>query len=179
MVRDPGTQPSADVPSFSVRWEGLVVVLDTLTVNAILKRVTARVPEVREASVEAEDGRLGLTIRIKKGVTVPAKAYLSSFRLKDGFLGFHVSKLTAFGFLPVPDWILVRIVQRLPAGFAFYYPGARVFVVNLTSVLPAELSLQIRQVVCEGGEIRAYFGPSQYRLDKLIDEIGRDPFQDE
>lgn len=179
MIRDPGTRPSADLPSLSVRWEGLVVVLDTMTINAILKRVIERVPEVHSVTVEAEDGRLCLTMRIKRGVTVPAKAYLSSFRLKDGFLGFHVSRLTAFGFLPVPDWILRRIVRGLPAGFAFYYPLGRVFVVNLSSVLPSGLSLQIRQVVCEESEVRVYFGPSQYRLDRLIEEIGRDPFSDD
>lgn len=176
---DVGVRPSADLPSYSVSWEGLVVVLDTMTVNAILKRATERVPEVRDLFVEAEDGRLGLTIKVRKGISIPAKAFLSSFRLKDGFLGFHVSELTAFGFLPVPDWILRRIVHRLPPGLAFYYPGDRIFVVNLTSVLPSELALQIRHVICEGGEIRAHFGPSQYRLDRLIEEIGKDPFSDE
>ncbi len=166
--------PTTDVPSLSVRWEGLVVVIDTLTLNALLRSATRRVPEVREITVDAEDGRLALNVKLHKGISVRLKGYLSSFRLKDGFLGCHVSSLTAFGFLPIPDALLRRVVARQSPGLAFFYPSERVLVVNLTSVLPPDLSLQIRDVVCENGEIRAHFGPSHLRLDRLIEAIGRE-----
>ena len=41
------------------------------------------------------------------------------------------------------------------------------------------LSVQVKNVVCENGEMRLVFGPSQYRLDKLLSDMGRDPFADE
>ncbi len=172
-------QPTADVPSLAVRWEGLVVVIDAMTINAILRRAAKRVPEVREIAVDAEGGRLELRVKLRKGITVPLKGLLSSFRLKDGFLGFQVTKMTAFGFLPIPDSLLRRIVVRQRPGLAFFYPDQRIFVVNLTSVLPSGLSLQIRDVICENGEIRAVFGPSQLRLDRLLEEIGKAAFGEE
>jgi hypothetical protein len=39
--------------------------------------------------------------------------------------------------------------------------------------------LQVKDVVCENGEMRFVFGPSQYRLDRVIEEMGKDPFSDE
>ena len=66
-----------------------------------------------------------------------------------------------------------------PPGRAFFYPEDRIVVVDLSGVLPPELSVQVKDVVCENGEIRLVFGPSQYRLDKLLADMGRDPFADE
>ncbi len=181
-VLSPGVSPllrPVDIPSMAIRWEGLVVSIDGTTLNAILSRATRRIREIRQILVEPEDGLLGLTVRIKRFVPVLCRAHLTSFRLKDGFLGFRIEDLTVFGFVPVPNWILRRIVSHRPAGQAFYYPEDRVFVVNLNSVLPPELSIQIREVMCQNGELRFVFGPSQYRLDRLIDEMGRDPFDEE
>ncbi len=179
MFRDLIHQPKVDVPSLSVRWEGLVVVLDTTTLNTVLRRAVRRVPEVRDIGVEAENGRLGLMIKLRKVVSVPLRADVTSIRMKDGFLGFVLEHVKAFGFLPVPDALLRKIVEHLPEGLAWFYPGDRVFVVDLTSVLPPELSLQVREVICEGGEIRVVFGPSQFRLDRLMEELDRDPFAED
>ncbi len=176
MSETPVAPPRVDVPSLSVRWEGLVVVLDATTLNTILRRAARRVPEIQEIHVEPEDGRLGLTIRVKKGVRFPLRSRVTNIRWKDGWLGFTIEHLTVFGFLPIPNWVLRRLVARQPTGFAFFYPEDRVMVVNLTSLLPPELSLEVRDVVCEGGEIRMSFGPSHYRLDRLLEMIERDPF---
>ncbi|MRR12337.1 hypothetical protein EG835_07715, partial [bacterium] len=41
----PSTRPpTVDVPSLSVRWEGLVVVIDEQPINTFLHRATRRVP---------------------------------------------------------------------------------------------------------------------------------------
>ena len=55
-----------------------------------------------------------------------------------------------------------------PPGRAFFYPAERIVVIDLNGVLPPELSVQVKDVVCENGEMRLVFGPSQYRLDKLL-----------
>ena len=81
--------------------------------------------------------------------------------------------------LSIPNWVLTRIVERQPEGRAFFYPEERIVVVNLNGILPPELSVQVKDVVCENGELRFIFGPSQYRLDKVIAEMGRDPFEDD
>ncbi len=171
------TPPRADVPSLSVRWEGLVVVLDETTLNTLLRRATQRVPEIREISAELEDGRLGLSVQVKKGVRVRFHSRVTNIRWKDGWLGFTIEHLTMFGFVPIPNWVLRKLVARQKKGFAFFYPEDRVVVLNLTSLLPAELSLQVREVICDGGEIRAVFGPSHYRLDRLLEILEEDPFR--
>ena len=171
--------PSADLPALTVRWEGLVVAIDATTLNTIARKATRNVPEIREILIEPEDGRLGLTVRIKKGIPVAFRGRVESVRFKDGFLGFTVADLRVFGIVPIPNWVLTKIVERQPAGRAFYYPDDRIVVVNLNGVLPPELSVQVKDVVFENGEMRFIFGPSQYRLDKVIAEMGRDPFEDD
>ncbi len=169
-------RPTVDVPSLSVRWEGLVVVIDEQTINTVLHRITRRVPEVSDIVVEAEGGVLTLTIKVKKGVRFPLKSRVTSIRFRDGWLGFALEELKVFGFVPIPAWVLKRIVDRQPRGFALFYPDERVVVLNLTSFLPPELSLEVRDIRFENGEVRAAFGPSRYRLDRLVESLDADPF---
>jgi hypothetical protein len=171
--------PTVDLPSLSVRWDGLALAIDATTLNAIAKKAIRNVPRIEEILVEPENGRLGLTIRVRKGVPILFRSHLESLRFKDGFLGFAVADLTVFGFLPVPDWVLRKIVRRQPEGRAFFYPKERIVVINLGPFLPPELSVHVREVVCENGEMRFVFGPCQYRLDRVIEEMGRDPFSEE
>lgn len=169
-------RPSVDVPSLNVRWEGLVVVVDEQTVNTVLHKATRRVPEISDILVEADGGILSLTIKVKKGVRFPLRSRVTSIRFRDGWLGFALEELKLFGFLPIPPWVVKRIVDRQPPGFAFFYPDERVVVLNLSTVLPPELALEVREVRCENGEIRIAFGPSHLRLDRLVETLERDPF---
>ena len=176
MSAAPVKPPTVDVPSLSVRWEGLVVVIDEQTINTVLHRVTRRVPEVSDILVEADGGVLSLTIKVKKLVRFPLRSRVTSIRFRDGWLGFALEELKVFGFLPIPPWVVKRIVDRQPPGFAYFYRDERVVVLNLTTVLPPELSLEVREVRCENGEIRVAFGPSHLRLDRLVESLDRDPF---
>lgn len=179
MSLEPLVPPVADLPSLMVRWEGLVVTIDAQTLNTVAHRLTASIPEIREVQFELENGVVSILVRLKKGVPVPLRARIGSIRFRDCFLGFTVENATAFGWVPIPKWVFRRIANHLPAGRAYWYPTDRVFVLNLGPVLPADLSLQVSKVVCENGEIRMHFGPSHYRLDRLVAEIGRDPFADD
>ncbi len=171
--------PTVDLPSLTVRWEGLVVAVDATTLNAVARKAIRNVPEIDKILVEPENGRLGLTVRVRKGIRVLFKSHLESLRFKDGFLGFAIADLTVFGFVPIPNWVLRKIVDRPPPGRAFFYPNERVVVIHLGPLLPAGLSVQVREVVCENGEMRFLFGPCQYRLDKFLEELGKDPFSED
>lgn len=170
--------PSADIPSLSVRWEGLTVIIDATTLNTIVRRATRRVKEIREILVEPEGGQLGITIRAGRFFRATYRGHVDSLRYSNAFLGFRIRDLTAFGFLPVPRWALRKIAASRP-GLLFFYPEDRVFVVNLTTLMPPELSLQIQEATFENGEVRVQFGPSHYRLDRLMEELDRDLFEDE
>jgi hypothetical protein len=172
-------RPSVDVPALTIRWEGLVVAIDANTLNAVARKATQKVPEITEILVEPEHGRLGIAVRVRKGIRVRFRSHLESLRFKHGFLGFRLADLTAFGFFPIPDWVIRKVVDRQPEGRAFFYPESRVIVVNLNHLLPPELSVQVKDVLCENGEMRFLFGPSQYRLDRFIEDLGKDPFADE
>ena len=176
----PPDQPVPDFPTLSVRWEGLVVVLDSMTLNTVVRKALSKLPEIRNLLIEPDNGKLGVTLTVKRrGVPVPLRSHFTSIRLKDGFLGFHVDDLVAFGFVPIPNWLLRRIVVHLPQQATFFYPDERVVVINLNSFLPEDLLVNIREVLCENGEMRFVFGPGLYRLDKLVDCIGKDPFEDD
>ena len=168
-----------DLPSLTVRCDGLVVAIEATKLNAIARKAIRNVPEIDEILVEPEDGRLGLAVRIRKRIRVLFKSHLTSLRFKDGFLGFAIADLTVFGFVPIPNWVLRKIIDRQPPGRAFFYPEQRVIVINIAPLLPLELSVHVRDVVCENGEMRFLFGPCQYRLDRFIEELGKDPFDEE
>ncbi len=179
MSSAPPVPPVADLPSLSIRWDGLVVTIDATTLNTLVRRATTHVKEIEEILIDPEEGRLGLTIKLRRGIALPFRGEVTSIRLRDGFLGFGITELKVFGFVPIPDWVLKRIVERQPPGRAFYYPENRVFVINLNAFLPRELSLYVREVICEPGELKLCFGPSHYRLDRILEEIGSDPFSDD
>ena len=180
-VSSPGpvAPPSADLPSLAVRWEGLVVTLDAITLNTIVRKALRKVEGIEEILVEPENGRLGLTIAVRKGLAFSFRGHLASIRFKDGFLGFSIANASVFGFLPIPNWVIQRIVDRGMPGRAVFYPDERVIVIDLNSVLPPDLSVDVKEVQCENGELRLIFGKSQYRLDRLLDDIGKDPFEGE
>ncbi|HKC24901.1 MAG TPA: hypothetical protein VKF32_09175 [Thermoanaerobaculia bacterium] len=175
----PISAPSADLPSLSVRWEGLVVSVDATTLNTLVRKAVRGVEEVEEILVEPENGRLGLTIRVKKGIRFSFRGHLTSLKFKDGFLGFAIADASVFGMLPIPAWVIQKIVERVPAGRALFYPEDRVIVIDFNPLLPPDLSFEVREVVCENGELRLVFGPSQYRIDRLIADMGKDPFDGE
>ena len=171
--------PTPDLPALTIRWEGLVVAIDATTLNTFARQAIRNVPEVREILIDPEDGRLRITVRVKKGIPVAFRGELRDMRVKDGYLGFAIADLRVFRRVPIPNWVVKKIVDMQPPGRAFFYPEDRVVVVDLSGVLPPELSVQVKDVVCENGEIRLVFGPSQYRLDKLLLDMGRDRFADE
>ena len=171
--------PTPDLPALTVRWEGLVVAVDATTLNTFARQLIRNVPEVREILIDPEDGRLRITVRVKKGIPVAFRGEIRDMRVKDGYLGFAIAELRVFKRVPIPNWVVKKIVDMQPPGRAFFYPEDRIVVVDLSGVLPPELSVQVKDVVCENGEIRLVFGPSQYRLDKLLADMGRDPFADE
>ena len=117
-------------------------------------------------------------MRIKKGIPVAFRGHLAALRFKDGFLGFAIADLHVSGRVD-PTGSSRRRRKGLPKGARSSIPTERIVVVNLNGILPPELSVQVKDVVCENGEMRFIFGPSQYRLDKVIAEMGRDPFEDE
>jgi hypothetical protein len=171
--------PSPDLPALTVRWEGLVVAIDATTLNTLARQAIRNVPEVREVVIDPEDGRLRITVRVKKGIPVAFRGEIRDLRVKDGYLGFAIADLRVFRRVPIPNWVVGKIVDMQPPGRAFFYPDERIVVVDLSGILPPELSVQVKDVVCENGEMRFVFGPSQYRLDKLLLDMGRDPFADE
>ena len=173
----PDAAPNADLPSLSVRWEGLVVSVDSTTLNALVRKSVRGVEEIEEVLVEPENGRLGLVIRVRKGISFTFRGHLTSLRFKDGFLGFAIADASVFGVLPIPTWVIQKIADR-SGGRAIFYPEDRVIVVDLNPLLPPDLSFEVREVICEGNELKLVFGPSQYRIDRLLADVGKDPFED-
>lgn len=172
-------QPTPDLPSLAIRWDGLVVTIDATTLNTIVRRATYGVKEIDRILIEPENGRLRLTIRLRRGIPVPLRGEVTSLRIRDGFLGFAISGLKVFGFVPIPGWVLRKIAERQRPGRAFFFPEERVIVLSLEGWLPRELSLNVQKVICEGGELKIVFGPSHYRLDRILEEIGTDPFSED
>src|SRR5712691_10662911 len=118
--------------ALSVRWSGLTLTFEEPTLNAIVRRLVERVPDLKDLRLEVSSGELAATLVVHRfGVPLSARATLSQLRLKDGFLAFVLDKVQALSFIPIPDQLLSYLVQKAPPGLLTYYSQDRIMVVNL------------------------------------------------
>jgi hypothetical protein len=74
-----------------VRWSGLSLVFDERTLNALVRQLVDRIPDLKDLRIAVTPGELAATAVVHRfGVALSAKATLSQLRLKDGFLAFSL-----------------------------------------------------------------------------------------
>ncbi len=147
----PVLPPTPDLPALTIRWEGLVVAIDATTLNTFARQLIRNVPEVREVLIDPEDGRLRITVRVKKGIPVAFRGEIRDMRVKDGFLGFAIADLRVFRRVPIPNWVVKKIVDMQPPGRAFFYPEDRIVVLKTRPDTPYRNWIAVSTSVQDAG----------------------------
>ena len=160
-----------DGEGLRVRWRGLALTFDEPTLNRLVARVAARIPDLQDLRVHVRPGELSASLVVHRfAVPLSAKATLSQLRFKDGFLAFVLDKLQALSFIPIPDQLLSYLVQKAPRGLLTYYPDDRIMVVNLSPWIPPGIDLSLERTVFAEGAMTLEFGDGSYDLAPLIGE---------
>lgn len=156
---------------YRVRWSGLAVTFDERTLNALVRKLVDRVPDLQDLKISVSPGELSATVAVHRfGVPLSARATLSQLRLKDGFLAFVLDKVQALSFIPIPDQVVVYLVQKAPPGLLTYYSEDRIMVVNLNDWMPPGADLSLDRTVFEKGALTLQFSSGSYDLSPLLRE---------
>jgi hypothetical protein len=163
--------PPAEDGDLSVRWSGLSLTFDERTLNAIVHRLVDRIPDLQDLEVRVSPGELSATLVVHRfGMPLSARASLSQLRLKDGFLAFVLDRVQALSFIPIPDQLLVYLVQKAPAGLLTWYRDDRIMVVNLNDWMPPGMDLSLERTVFEEGALTLHLAPGSYDLTEVLGE---------
>jgi len=154
-----------DEPDFRVRWSGLSLTFEERTLNAIVRRLVDRIPDLQELKLRVTHGELSATLAVHRfGVPLSARASLTQLRLKDGFLAFVLDRVQALSFIPIPDQLITYLVQKAPQGLLTWYRDDRIMVVNLNDWVPPGFDLSLERTVFETGALTLHFAPGSYDL---------------
>ena len=152
-----------------VRWSGLSLIFDERTLNALVRQLVDRIPDLKDLRIAVTPGELAATVVVHRfGVALSAKATLSQLRLKDGFLAFSLDKVQALSFIPIPDQLLTYLAQKAPPGLLTYYPEDRIMVVNLNDWMPPGMDLALERTVFERGKLTLQFASGSYDLSDFL-----------
>jgi hypothetical protein len=161
--------PPAEPTGLSVRWSGLSLTLDEPTLNALVRRLVERIPDLQDLRLRVSPGELSATLVVHRfGVPLSAKASLTQLRVKDGFLAFVLDKVQALSFIPIPDQLLTYLVQKAPAGLLTYYRADRIMVVNLNDWMPPGIDLSLERTVFDRGALTLHFSPGCYDVTDIL-----------
>jgi hypothetical protein len=161
--------PPGEDQGLKVGWSGLSLIFDEQTLNAIVRRLVDRIPDLQDLKLRVSPGELAATLVVHRfGVPLSAKASLSQLRLKDGFLAFVLDKVQALSFIPIPDQLIVYLVQKAPAGLLTYYRDDRIIVVNLNDWMPPGVDLSLERTVFEEGALTLHLAPGSCDLTEIL-----------
>jgi hypothetical protein len=161
--------PPPDEPDFRVRWSGLSLTFDEKTLNAIVRVLVDRIPDLQDLKLRVTHGELSATLTVHRfGVPLSARASLTQLRLKDGFLAFVLDRVQALSFIPIPDQLITYLVQKAPPGLLTWYRDDRIMVVNLNDWVPAGVDLSLERTVFDTGALTLQFAPGSYDLTAAL-----------
>ncbi len=157
-------------PGFRVRWSGLSVSFDERTLNALVHRLVDRIPDLQDLRIRVTKGELAATLTVRRfGVPLSARASLSQLRLKDGFLAFVLDRVQALSFIPIPDQLLIYLVQKVPEGLLTWYRDDRIMVVNLNDWMPPGADFSLERTAFEEGQLTLHLAPGSYDLTEILE----------
>jgi hypothetical protein len=161
--------PQAGDDELAVRWSGLSLTFDERTLNAIVHRLVDRIPDLQDLEVRVSPGELSATLVVHRfGVPLSARASLSQLRLKDGFLAFVLDRVQALSFIPIPDQLLVYLVQKAPPGLLTWYRNDRIMVVNLNDWMPPGIDLSLERTEFEEAALTLHLAAGSYELTEVL-----------
>jgi hypothetical protein len=137
------------MPRF-IAWDELSVRVDG-TKLAALVRERALVPPIDRIDLHFSDGLLRVEGSLRKFIRVPFAVEIREIVADDNVIRVPLSSASAFGGIPIPQFLFGLIKGRLPADFVRLEPPAT-FVISLDRFLPTFVDADVREIrIVDGG----------------------------
>jgi len=133
-----------------IAWEQLAVRVDGAKLAALV-RERALVPPIERIQLDFFDGLLRVEGSLRKFISVPFAVEVREILAEGRSIRVPLSSASAFGGIPIPQFLFGIVKGRLPADLVRLEPPATL-VVSLDRFLPTFIDADIREIrIIDGG----------------------------
>ena len=133
-----------------IAWEQLAVRVDGAKLAALV-RERALVPPIERIQLDFFDGLLRVEGSLRKFISVPFAVEVREILAEGRSIRVPLSSASAFGGIPIPQFLFGVVKGRLPADLVRLEPPATL-VVSLDRFLPTFIDADIREIrIIDGG----------------------------
>ena len=142
-----------------VEWDSVFLRISGRKVQKAISELLRKEPsQVSDISLEFLEGKILVSARIQKGVSIPVKCTISRITAVGKKLEAVVENVSAFGVLPIPRFLFsMPSLKGLPQGITFDPETLTVFV-NLQRFLPPFIDLNIESIRIIPGGVAVHLG---------------------
>jgi hypothetical protein len=132
-----------------ISWDQLEVRVDGAKLNALA--ASYRVEPIERMELQFFNGLMRIAGSIRKFISVPFTVDIREIRVSGSTVRVPVASASAFGALPIPQFLFGLARNRLPADLVHYEEPAT-FVVSLERFLPPFIDADIQKIwIIDGG----------------------------
>lgn len=133
-----------------LEWDELSVRVDGAKLEALV-REKALVPPLERLELKFSNGLMRVEGTIRKFISVPFTVEIREIQAAGRIVRVPLSSASAFGGIPIPQFLFTLLRGQLPANVVQLEPPAT-FVVSLDRFLPTFVDAEIRQIwIIDGG----------------------------
>ena len=151
-----------------VEWDTLDLRVSGDKLNALV--ATMRVDPVERIEMQFFNGLLRVTGSIRKFISVPFTVDIREIRPSGHTVRIPIASASAFGALPIPQFLFGIVRNRLPADLVRYEDPAT-FVVSLDRFLPSFIDADIQKIWIIDGGLAVTLGRGGADLPPASEEI--------
>lgn len=132
-----------------IEWDSIDVRVDGAKLNALA--ASFRIDPIEKMELQFSNGLLRVTGTIRKFISVPFTVDIRELRPSGQTVRVPIASASAFGGLPIPQFLFGLVKNRLPADLVRYEEPAT-FVVSLERFLPSFIDTDIQTIwIIDGG----------------------------
>jgi hypothetical protein len=132
-----------------INWDSIEVRVDGAKANALA--ASFRIDPIERMELQFFNGLLRVTGAIRKIISIPFNVEIREIRATGHVVRVPIASASAFGGLPIPQFLFGLVKKQLPAGFVSYEEPAT-FVVSLDRFLPPFVDADIQNIwIIDGG----------------------------
>jgi hypothetical protein len=132
-----------------VEWDSVDIRVDGAKLNALA--ASFRVDPIEKMELQFFNGLLRIAGSFRKFISVPFTVEIREMRPNGHTVSVPIASASAFGALPIPQFLFGLVKNRLPADLVRYEEPAT-FVVTLDRFLPSFIDCDIQKIwMIDGG----------------------------
>jgi hypothetical protein len=155
-----------------IEWDSIDIRVDGAKLNALA--ASFRVDPIEKMELQFFNGLLRVAGTIRKIISIPFTVDIREIRPSGHTVRVPIASASAFGALPIPQFLFGLVRNKLPADLVRYEDPAT-FVVSLERFLPSFIDADIQKIWIIDGGLAVTLGRGGADLPPSSEELnGRD-----